>query len=137
MKAAKKFKTYYDLIQDKKFIQFLSERITEINESREKALKKGSVLKSKTFDHLKEKKLIDPIKMRDEFIKISEKRSDLPSTEREWIDTHCTIVIGITIRYYDDKDALSKEKRKAKAFKLVAGGSEKGDVVGDANLKMS
>jgi hypothetical protein len=123
MKAAEKFKTYYDLIQDEKFLSLLQERIESIADNRQKLkakAQKGSVWEKGSFDILKEKGMMNPEALRDECIKISEKRSELKPKLTEWIDAHCMIVIGQTIRYYDDLDESEK-----KPFTIMTGGHMK------------
>jgi len=117
MKATKKFETVKDLINDDKFLKFISVRLIEIEDNRKKILResgKGASLKKGPYDYLSEKKLLNPESIKVEFIQISMKTSSLPSIVREYIDNLCLVAIQKTIAYYDAIDKKKAIKKPSK-----------------------
>jgi len=118
MNAKEMFPALMDLIQDKKFMEFLKIRISDIEGHRTKALStapKGATIVKGPYDYLKERGVMNPESIRQELILISGKSSKMPLSVREYVDFHCSLAIHKTIRFYNEIDEKEKKEAMLKA----------------------
>jgi hypothetical protein len=89
------------LLKDEGFIDLLKTRLRTMQLLRTDIQVKGYGLKRGPWDHIKEAGLLSAEGLRDEYIKVLEKTSKLPSTDRNWVKVIVEAELVRTIRHHN------------------------------------
>ena len=117
-------KTLDEIFAHHFYINSVNDQISKARENRKKIIEEAQYysLKSDAFSSLEKRCKINPINLADEYILIYEKRSGLPSRERDWISRFVGDIILQAIVYFDKLE--KEDKRFPEGTEIVSIGEE-------------